>query len=286
MTKKEYEKTALTIDEQVDLLRKRGIIIEDENEAKYYLNNISYYHLSGYFKFFQQKDDSFHEGTTFIKVLDLYFFDRKLRLLFLNALERIEKSFKTQFILHVSTKHGANALMEHETFEKHREKIEENLQKTKEPFIKKFFEKYSNNHPPLWILAEVLSFGDILYIFSRSVETEEKKIISDYYKLGWRHLYSWLENLREVRNICAHHSRLWNRKITKHLKKGRRYNEIQYNYRLFDSIIITAILLQTISPTFEWVEEVTNLIEEYKIDVKMMGFPKNWEEIFEKYKKG
>jgi abortive infection bacteriophage resistance protein len=280
MPKKDYQKTALTIDQQVELLLERGLIIDDIEEAKHYLNNIGYYHLSGYLKPFQNYDDTFKAGTSFTKTLDLYFFDRKLRLLFLNALERVEKSFKTQFVYHVSRKYGADGLTKDEIFSTHKKRIEENLKKSKEPFIRSFFKKYNNEHPPLWMIAEALSFGDILNIYNNSVETDEKKQIADFYGMGWKYLFSWMENLREVRNICAHYSRLWNRKITRHLKKGKQHTELRFDKHIYDSIIITTILLKRISPTYEWVEEVSELIKEYDINTKKMGFPENWEDIF------
>lgn len=275
-----YQKPAISIDKQIELLKSRGLIIEDEESAKHSLNNISYYHLSGYFKPYQEKNNHFFEETTLENILDLYYFDRKLRLHFLNALERIEKSFKTQFVYQLSLGMGAHCLTEDSVFSKHRDKINQNLLESKEPFIKYFREKYSNPYPPLWILAEILSFGDILYIYNRSLDAQMKKKIADHYNLGWIYLYSWLENLREIRNICAHYSRLWNRNITKHLKKSSDYPQLQYNNHIFDSIIVTKILLDTVSPTFEWLSEVKKLIHEYNVDVHKMGFPDNWEEIF------
>lgn len=254
--------------------------MEDRNAAKHYLNNISYYHLSGYFKPFQN-DDTFFEKTTFEEVLNLYFFDRKLRLLFLNGLERIEKSFKAQFIYQLSTKYGAHCLTESKTFEKHSSKVKESLLKSKEPFIKNFREKYSNEHPPIWMLIEILSFGEILNIFITSLDNDDRKTISRFFGLGWPYLFTWLENLREVRNICAHYSRLWNRKITKHLKRGDQYPELQYDNHVFDSIIISSILLKKVSPSYDWLLEIRELIQEYKISLKKIGFPENWEEIFD-----
>ncbi len=280
-TKETYNKSALTIKEQIELLKKRGLIIDNEEETKHYLNNISYYNLSGYFKPYQDENDIFFKDTNFDKIMQLYFFDRKLRLLFINALERIEKSFKTQFIYNLSIDHGADYLINDAKFSNHKKRIDENLMRSKEPFITNFKEKYSNEYPPLWILAEVLSFGDILAIFSQSLDPQDKKKIAQYYCMNREHLYSWLDNLREIRNICAHHSRLWNRKITKHLKRSETNEKLQYNSYIFDSIIITEILLKRVSPGFDWIKSVKTLIEEYDIEVKKMGFPDNWKELFE-----
>lgn len=278
--KQDYKKPSLNINEQINLLKDRGLLIKDEDSAKHSLNNISYYHLSGYFKPYQNKDDNFIEGTRFEDILDLYYFDRKLRLHFANALERIEKSFKTRFVYHLALDLGPNCFMENDYLKKNKEKIEKNLKESKEPFIKRFQEKYTNPYPPVWVLAEVLSFGDILHIYNKSLDTQMKKKVANYYGIGWKYLYSWLQNLREVRNICAHHSRLWNRSITKHLLKGNNPPELQHNSQIFDSIIITDHLLQKISPKFDWLGGIKKLIQAYKIDASKMGFPKNWLKIF------
>jgi abortive infection bacteriophage resistance protein len=101
----EYIKLPKTIEEQVNLLQERGLIIDDKDSAERYLKNISYYHLSSYFKFFQNGDDSFLSGKSFEDVLNIYVFDQKLRLLLLDILERIEKSFKC-LVYEISIKTG------------------------------------------------------------------------------------------------------------------------------------------------------------------------------------
>ena len=275
-----YTKQAMSIEEQIKLLQSRGLIIDNYNEAVHYLNNISYYHISGYLKPFQDKNDDFRKDTKFTDILELYFFDRKLRLIFLNAIERIEKSFKTQFILHLSTKYGADCVLKENFFVPNLKKIDENLKTSKEPFIRAFKKKYSNKYPPLWMIAETLSFGDILSIYAYSIPTEDKKAISVFYGMGWKHLNSWLENLREVRNICAHYSRLWNRRISKNIMNSDLYSDFTYKNHIYDSIIATQILLNIVSPSYEFLDEITAIIKEYNIPVSIMGFSDNWEETF------
>jgi abortive infection bacteriophage resistance protein len=249
----------------------------DEVKVMHYLSHISYYHLSAYFKSFQSfESETFQKGTTFEDVMELYFFDRKLRLLFLDAIERIETSFKCQFACHLSLCHGSDCLTTNDIFKKHKEKIDENLKRTKEQFIDNFKAKYDNDYPPIWILVEILAFGDVLNVYRYSTPFQEQKSIADMYGKGWKYIYSWLENLREVRNISAHHSRLWNRKITKHIKKDSKNTAFQYNYQIWDSVVAVYILLRHVSPDYEWKEKVENLIESYKIDIEDMGFPDDW----------
>jgi abortive infection bacteriophage resistance protein len=277
--RRKYSKKALSVSQQVDLLRERRLEINDEAQLNHYLKNISYYHLSGYFKPFQNADESFVVGTTFSDILNIYFFDRKLRLLFINALERIEKSFKAQFVNTIAVANGPDCLVSESRFTKHLDLIVRNLKNTKEPFIKQFKAKYTDDYPPTWILCEVLSFGDINNIYRNSLDRAEQQIIAEYYQMNWRYLYSWLEHLREVRNICAHYSRLWNKRITKKLKQQRDFMLPTYESKIFDTIIITGTLLKTVSPTYNWLKEILNLIQEYSFkeeQLKHMGFPSDW----------
>jgi len=274
-----YNKEALSIKNQIRLLKERGLIIKDDSKALMHLNNINYYHLSGYFKIFQKNNDAFVDGTTLDDVLNIYFFDKELRLLFMDGLEDLERSFNTQFVHHLSLKYNPYYLTDSTLFVSSKEKINDNIKKSKEHFIVNFHSKYSNEYPPMWILIEVLSFGDVLYFFNQ-LRSKDKKEISKYYKLGWPYLYSYLENLREVRNICAHYSRLWNRKITKKVKKSNDLNYLEPSGYLFDSIIIMDSLLSKISPEKKWLQKVHNLIKIHKIDTCKMGFPEDWENIF------
>jgi abortive infection bacteriophage resistance protein len=113
--KKPYNKPPLSIDNQVLLLKERGLIVGDESQLKYYLRNISYYHLSVYFKFYQS-GDTFIEGITFEDVLRVYTFDNKLRFLLLELLERIEKSFKCRIAYELSVSNNDSHCYLNESF--------------------------------------------------------------------------------------------------------------------------------------------------------------------------
>ena len=99
-----YTKPALTFEEQIALLKSRGLVIDDEQRATRHLSNVSYYRMSAYMLSFKKLDanenvlDEFEEGTTWDNVYDLYKFDRKLRLLIFDAIERIEIALRTQVI--------------------------------------------------------------------------------------------------------------------------------------------------------------------------------------------
>ena len=107
----EFAKDPLTLDEQIDLLRERGMVISDAAKARTYLTNISYYRLSAYWYIFLELPQSAHkfkEGTDFHRVVDTYVFDRKLRILLFDEIERIEISIKTRLIQEFCETKGKN----------------------------------------------------------------------------------------------------------------------------------------------------------------------------------
>ena len=109
-----YTKPALTFEEQIALLKSRGLVIDDEQRAIRHLSNVSYYRMSAYMLYFKKLDaagnvlDEFEEGTTWDNVYDLYKFDRKLRLLIFDAIERIEIALRTQVIYQLSHMYGSH----------------------------------------------------------------------------------------------------------------------------------------------------------------------------------
>lgn len=104
----QYNKTPLTFSQQIDLWGKRGHIIPDRYKAEFYFRNISYYRLSAYALAFQKLKDKFNEGTTFDDVLYLYIFDRELRLVVMDAIERIEVAIITQIIYFLAHRYGSH----------------------------------------------------------------------------------------------------------------------------------------------------------------------------------
>ncbi len=170
--KKKFSKPPISLDQQVELLVQRGLRIDDREHAKHYLRFIGYYRLSGYFRFFARQDDParerIEEGTTFEDVLALYIFDRKLRALLMDAFERIEIAVKAVLAHEGSMAKGAFWLCDAANFDlgKHAD-IMENMKESvgaregrrQQLFVAHFYEKYSDEMPPSWMIAETLSFG-------------------------------------------------------------------------------------------------------------------------------
>ncbi|RZL20385.1 MAG: Abi family protein, partial [Pedobacter sp.] len=220
-----FQKVALTISQQVAQLESRGMFFEDKAKASHYLTNISYYRLSAYWYTFLENPKSnhlFNQGTSFQQVIDTYVFDRKLRLLIFDEIERLEISLRTNLIYHFCHEFGSNwyedknLFRKYEFYQKFNKLMDEEKLRTSEVFIRHYKSKYHDPiNPPAWMVLELASFGQLSTLYKNLGSCDAKKKVAEHFKLDDIVLSSWLETLSYVRNTCAHHSRLWNRKIPK-----------------------------------------------------------------------
>ena len=156
-----YTKPAVTFTDQIQLLRDRGLIIENDELAERYLSNISYYRLRAYTYPYQNNKDADHlfkQGITFDDVIALYTFDRKLRLLVFDAIEKIEIAVRTQIIYQWALTTGSHWHLEPHLFlnpHKHVENLASlasEIERSKETFIDHYKNKYTDPpQPPAWM---------------------------------------------------------------------------------------------------------------------------------------
>ncbi|NJK28886.1 MAG: Abi family protein [Acaryochloris sp. SU_5_25] len=288
-----FSKPALTIEQQVNLLASRGLKIENREAASHYLKFIGYYRLSAYCVPFQcnEKNTSRHRfkpDTSFKQILELYIFDRKLRLLVMDAIERIEVAIKAAISNVVSINHGSHWFLRQEFFAikfnhaSFLEKVKKDISTNQaEIFIQYYKNNYSDPElPPSWMVFEMLSLGTVSRIY-KFLKTELKKEIASLFSVHYKILESWLHTLTYLRNLCAHHSRLWNRIFTikpKILKECKAH--IPQGDSFFAQAFIVASLLREISRDSHWEERLEHLLKEYsEIDASRMGFPKNWKSL-------
>lgn len=294
----EYTKPPLAIEDQTKLLKKRGLLIDDEAKTSNYLKNISYYHLSAYFKSFQDDDDKFKSGTSFKDIVDVYIFDQKLRLLLLDVLERIEKSFKCRMAYELAIKNNdSHWILNTDLFDNQGSYNQfivpcvNEVARSRETCVMHYYQTYQNpKHPPIWIMLEVLSFGSCVTIY-RQLKISEQKTIARSYDLAEKFLINWMQALSRIRNICAHHSRLWNANINLKLKQQHRdYEKFFHNLHtkkssyapIFDYLVVLQIVLCKIYPGSEWDQKLHDIIVESDIDIARMGFPDDWKQRFQK----
>lgn len=289
-----YTKKALTFTKQIEQLESRGLLIDDESRATHYLSHINYYRLSAYmYPYLKAKKlHLFKDGTKFQDILDLYNFDRELRLLILDAIERIEVSFRTSIIYNMSHQQNPfwvnddSLFFNNQKYQDNLDKLKQELSRSNEEFLKHFKSKYKEEIPPSWITFEICSFGLLSQIFSNLKKIQDKKRIVKEYGLAVKTFESWFHTLAYVRNICAHHSRLWNRQLRIQPKlpdkKVKNWLDNQVgikNNRMFVVITILLYLLNIINPTSHFKRKLYDLFDEYKnIDLAPMGFPKDWKE--------
>lgn len=291
-----YSKTPTSVDQQIHLLLNRGLIIRDRNIAEKYLSSIGYYRLSGYWHIFQKDKikHTFFDQTTFDDIISVYRFDRGLRLLLFDAIERIEvalKSFMTNNLClqHGSTWFASKEICFSESFYKDNLKdIDRVLNRSNEDFINHYRNKYEEAaYPPSWITMEILSLGTVSKLYSNiSANIEAKKIIA--LQLGLptaKHLQSWLQSIAIVRNYCAHHSRIWNRKFVDPpltYSKSKHPWIIQQptnesNKLLYYRCCIIKYLSDRIDPTNTVAFKLKELFKKHSIiNKRIMGFPDEW----------
>ncbi len=307
-----YNKPPLTYTEQVKLLSSRGMVISDKQRTERHLANISYYRLSAYMLPYKQKEngkilDSFQEGVTWDTVYNLYVFDRKLRLLVFDAIERLEVAIRAQFIYQLSHKYGSHWQDRPEIFtppktitlrdgrivimdvygdiQKH---IKEQLHNNKaEVFIQHYCNKYDTPiNPPSWMSVEVMYFNHLSRICTGLKLRADINGIASYFALPPKTFCSWLHTINYIRNICAHHARLWNRDMNIVPEKLAFSKSLDWvsspdtvkRSKLYYFLCMLNYMLQTANPTSTFKHRIKDLLTEYQevASLNAMGFQPDW----------
>lgn len=288
MRKEKYYKPAITVGQQIHLLQARGLYIEDVVYAKKCLESVGYYRLSGYCKPFQKANHIFLENASFNQIWKLYCFDKELRFMTSDAIEVIEIAFRANISNYMSINFGPFWYTDKQLFKTnnfHDSFIQQTIRKIckdkKEVFINHFYTNYSDQYPPSWMIMECLSFGSVVLIFKDLKSMQHKKNIA--HLLGYHStlIESWMEPLCYTRNICAHHSRLWNRwfvlrpQLPIKLSLSRPGLENSFN----EQALIITLLIKTIFPEYLWRQKLYTLLKKYPTIPKLaMGFDSSWQE--------
>lgn len=298
-----FEKQPTNIDQQYQLLIDRGMAIGDEEIAKKWLATVGYYRLSAYWLPFERpasdgkvRSKVFREETNFDAVTSLYIFDRRLRIIILEAIERVEVHVRSRWTYHMAHKHGAHAHLNHELFSgglNHAEqlvRLARSVDKSEETFVVYYKDKYKVPYsPPLWSATELMSLGELSKWVQATKDNQLKSQIG--HELGFptkEILEGVLQVLSYVRNICAHHGRLWNRHTVKRLPKIKRFKDdlvlvegekgVQENENKIYNIIVVLLHLMDRQKTDSSLRErLKNLLEERSEEERaLMGFPDDW----------
>lgn len=294
-----YNKRVFTTEEHINLLKTRGLIIEDEHIAQKYLSEISYYRLAGYWWSMQDDKEAhtFKPNSAFSNVIALYNFDAELRVLLFGVIEKIEISLRTKLIYHLSHEFDPWWFQNTSIFEDTQALIKtlaglrEEIERSKDTFIKEHKSKYKKDlrFPPAWKTLELTSFGSLskLYGNLKNNITSKDSIAKEFGAVNHTYLPSWLQSIAQIRNFCAHHSRLWNKNLpgTVKLLSNPPYAWIQdvpkqHEFsRLYVHMAIMRYLLNIIHPNNGFAKDLQALMHKYpNIDPDAMGFKKNWEQ--------
>ncbi|MCD8495597.1 MAG: Abi family protein [Bacteroides graminisolvens] len=278
----------------IQILKSRGMVFSDDAKAERYLTNISYHRLSAYiFPFYQlpKSDLTLKDGTNFTKALTLYRFDKKLRILLFNEIEKLEVSVRSvlanfgcqelqdDFWI-TNSSYFANAVRFKQTLSV----IDKEIDSSKEDYIEDFRASFVESYPPAWMITEVLSFGSLNYIYSNIASNQLRKQIADYFGVKPKIFVSWLTVLSNLRNMCCHHARVWNRDFVLKPAEPRKLASIWTetskldDKRIYYRLCIIKYLLNTISPNNDLCNKLNSLFAEFpQVDAFAMGFPVNWD---------
>lgn len=303
----EYNKPHRTYREQLAILKRRGLAVGDVDEAVRWLSSAGYYVLGSYLYTMREAtaedgrkvvEDRFIDGASFEHMIDLYRFDRQLRLLCIDALEVIEKATKTRLAYRLGRldrfPHRSGALHRQPGGEQHMkwlEKHDEKLDRHRDAPAGNLVKKYGE-WLPIWIAIDVMDFGDVSHLFAL-LQRDHQDVIAAEFSISSGPLFaSWVRALCHTRNIAAHHGRLWNRVLIDAPKKPSRANRASLGglgsclrddaewKRLYPSLCVMSVLIRQIDPTSSWPSRMAAHLETLPIgvgvDFRDMGAPADW----------
>ena len=304
------KKTFKTIDEQIEILKQRGLVISDIEKTRQILLRENYFFINGYRHLFMNswKDVNFIPGTTFEELYAMFIFDRKERNIFFKNLLIVENNVKSLISYQLSRKYGfkEKEYLNPKNYSKDPIKIRQVhdvLNKVKRQIRVNGKQHSATMHYitnygyiPLWILVKVLSFGIISELYN-ILDDSDKKDIADIYNVDSETLEIYLSILANYRNLCAHEDILYDHRTQRvipdtkyHEKLDIEMTDNEYIYGKNDLFAVVIILKQLLTP-----DEFRELINEtaYEIDIlegktnilpinnflNKIGFPENFREI-------
>lgn len=293
MTKVHFTKTYNQPSDLVSLLQSRNLVVSDHAKAERYIQNIGYYRLSAYMYPFllpPKPNHIFKNGTNFNQVLRLYRFDKKLRVLLFNEIEKIEIAVREAVMNMTADRTGdvfwiTNHIHFHDQniFNNSLNLLKREYARSTEDFIEHFKSSYLEPFPPAWILGELLPMGNVNIYYRNLKNKTLKKKIAQRFHLHAPVFESWLSVLTLTRNACCHHSRVWNKvnKIIPNDMRGMTRPWITIpsdKRRIYYNLCIIKYFLDIISPNNDFLAKLRWLFVDYpEIDLAAMGFPKGWE---------
>ena len=288
-----YQKPWLSYQDQISLLQSRGLVVTDVQTATDFLRHVNYYRFSGYCVAFESVRHQFHNDVSFEHVQAAYNFDRILRDVVTESLEIVELDFRSAVAHYFGQEYGAFGHTDPDNFFSKfghtgwMNKLHTEAERSSEPFVGHFKATYRGFPDlPVWVITEIMSFGALSWMCKGMLKRDKKAIAHQYglQPLDW---VSWLHHLTYVRNLCAHHARLWDRiwSIKPRLPHARVWGapHLPGNNRLFATLLILNYLMGR-SPivsayTDQWRSRVEDLISQPPMvanAAQLMGLATDW----------
>jgi abortive infection bacteriophage resistance protein len=305
-----YDKPPLRLDQLVVRLTERGLRIPDPDRARRYLRHIGYYRLSPYTIPFQHDgpDHRFRDATDFDDVLDLYAFDRALRLLVMDALERVEVAVRAALTDHMSTAyddphwysdagHFKDRGRHSRLLEIVRTTCDERLRGSPDAGEDSLVHRSALEHylttygspelPPSWLMVETLTIGQLASAYRNLGKRSDRTAVATSIGLTAPVLESWMQTYVRVRNVCAHHGRLWNVGLGVYpaipttptipwLQNADPFPE-RSRKRLYPVLVSLQSILDSASPRSRWAKRLHGLVSTRPpMNLRGMGIPDGW----------
>jgi len=287
-----YNKQPASITEQIGILEAKGMTISDKDFARQTLSTIGYYRFTGYAYSFRDTSDnsSYLDGTSFEQVMSLYEFDRELRHVLFRYIERIEVAFRARVIdtMSLGFRSGQwftdvtlfSDINEHAEFMM---KMQDDVNGSMEEFMRHFRDSYADTFPPAWITLQICPFGRLVKLYQNIADYTKRDEVARFFGCDSTDRFlSWINSLAYLRNICGHHSRLWNLSIQ---KKPRIFifgdrNRRRDNSKVYFLVCVIKKMLRPIIANDKLESDITELFEKYpfadKRKATYLGFPDDW----------
>lgn len=293
-----------TIDEQIQLLKSRGMSFSNTSKAKRVLDRLSYFRLKYYWTdLLDSATNEFTEGVTFDDVMRRYSFDHSLRIAMFNAIGIIEVALRAKTIYHLShTKGNGLWYLDSALFENidyHQDfvlDLKYEFQRSTEPFAKEFisnniswdYEIFGGSNPDAWMIIEVATFGTLskMYKNLKNQLPARSAIANDFGLYSSKEFSNWIETISLARNIIAHHGRLWNRSFAKKVMNIRGHRDQWLGTDLTDNqrkkpygvIAAMVYLCNAIMPDNTIGKNFQDIFKEYSdLPLYQVGVPRNWQ---------
>lgn len=279
-------KKPTTYREQIQILKSRGIIIEDTASCESLLSKVNYYRLSGYlFPFRDPVSKTNYIPIPFSQISNIYSFDAELRALLLPVIEKIEIYLRAQLSYYSAHHYGANGYINAKNYNKYHNHVKfmDFINRSiddKSPVAKHHIAEYGGQFP-IWVIIDYFPMGTLSYFFTGMKNHDKATIAYSLYSTTYQVLTSWLRCLTDLRNRCAHYSRLyyW---IFSAIPKMDREDSFKADRTLFSQLYMLKLMYPSRDNwNVEFVTPLRKMMKKYRNDIikEHIGFPYRWRSI-------